>query len=115
MPEYTAPNEVRWVWNNKFDISIVRNGMAENYVRVDNIPLHHLKELSAQFHHDYIKVPYLIHGNELQFLFDIKTKTIFVTGKIEDRRRKGYRHELIIPLEEFDKAIQEIERSEYGS
>jgi len=112
MPEYTQPfREVRWIWNNPNQVSIVMNGLAQDYIQVNNIPLHHLKEFSKKFSEGFIKIPYFKNGNKLQFLFDCEENLIFVCGEVEDRRRKGYRHELIINLEDWDKAIKLIEQS----
>ena len=112
MPEYTQPfREVRWIWNYPNQVSIVMNGLAQDYVRVDNIPLHHLKEFSQKFKEGYIKIPYFKNGNRLQFLFHEKEKKIFVCGEVEDRRKKGYKYELTINLEDWDNTIKEIEKS----
>ena len=112
MPEYTQPfREVRWIWNNPNRVSIVMNGLAQDYIQVNNIPLHHLKEFSKKFLDGFIKIPYFKNGNKLQFLFNDKENLIFVCGEVEDRRRKDYRHELIINLEDWNKAINQIEQS----
>lgn len=108
-PEYTSPNEVRWIWNNPNDISIVQNGATQSHIMINNIPLHHLIEFSNKFKNRYIKIPYLINGNNVQVYFNNVTKTILIEGKITDRRKKGYLHPLIIELEEWDNAIKKIE------
>ena len=112
MSEYTQPfREVRWIWNYPNQVSIVMHGLAQDYVRVNNIPLHHLKEFSQKFKEGFMKIPYFKNGNRLQFLFNKEHKKIFVCGEVEDRRKKDYHYKLIINLEDWDKAIKEIEKS----
>lgn len=110
MPEYTNSNEIRWAWNDISQITIYNNRNSQGYVLVKDIPLHHLKEFSGKFKHGYLKVPYLINGNQLQFYFDDTTKRIFIEGKVEDKRKKGYLNPLTISYEEWDEAIKEIEK-----
>ena len=105
MPEYTTPNNERFIWNDIHSIMICKNANP-NYVQ-PNLSIWEMIKILELYYQG--EVSYKFKGFE--YIFALKDEKIVIEGIIKDRRKRGYSNSLTIFVPDWVKAIKLIEQS----
>ena len=105
MPEYTTPNNERFIWNDHYSIMVCMNANP-NYVQ-PTLSIWEMQKILELYYQG--EVSYRFKG--FDYIFALKDEKIVIEGIIKDGRKKGYSNSLTIFVPDWVEAIRMVQLS----